>query len=118
MAYSRWYRCKRLYTYNGSCRKSLFFIDAFDKNKPQILNLNIGTGKGTSVKELVNIFEDVNKCNIPFVFKERRDGDVSICVADNSYSKKVLGWIPTRNIKDMCRDGWKWMSISKWILEI
>tara|TARA_B100000886_G_scaffold333376_2_gene287346 strand:- start:5956 stop:7020 length:1065 start_codon:yes stop_codon:yes gene_type:complete len=79
-------------------------------NKPQILNLNIGTGIGTSVKELVNIFESVNKCNIPFVYKDRRDGDVSICVADNSYSKKVLGWIPRRNIQDMCKDGWKWMS--------
>ena len=78
------------------------------KNKPQILNLNIGTGKGTSVKQLVNIFENVNKCNIPFVYKERREGDVSICVADNSYCKNVLGWTPKREIKDMCRDGWKW----------
>ena len=75
---------------------------------PKILNLNIGTGKGTSVLELIRIFEEVNKCKIPLVFKSKRIGDVPISVADNSLCKKVLNWVPEKNIKEMCRDGWEW----------
>ena len=77
---------------------------------PKILNLNIGTGKGTSVLELIKIFEDVNKCSIPWKLKKRRIGDVPIYVADNSLCKKVLDWVPNKDIEQMCRDGWKWAS--------
>ena len=77
---------------------------------PKIINLNIGTGKGTSVLELIRVFEEVNQCEIPWEFKSRRIGDVPICVADNSLCKKVLDWVPKKDIKTMCRDGWKWAS--------
>ena len=76
--------------------------------KPQILNLNLGTGLGTSVLELINTFQKVNNINIPYKFKDRRNGDQAILVADNSLAKSVLNWKPEKNIEDMCRDGWNW----------
>ncbi len=78
------------------------------KNKPQILNLNIGTGKGTSVLELVNTFIEVNNCRVPFKFVDRREGDISFVVAENKLSISKLDWIPKRSLVEMCKDGWKW----------
>ena len=77
-------------------------------NSPKNVYLNLGTGKGTSVLEIIKIFEKTNNINIPYEFVGRRNGDSCITVADNSYSKKLLNWLPTRNIEVMCRDGWNW----------
>ena len=85
-------------------------IDFLLKEKPQILNLNVGTGIGTSVIELVNTFQNVNKIDIPFKFSEKREGDVAMIVADNSKIISLLDWNPKRNLKDMCFDGWNWQS--------
>ncbi len=74
----------------------------------QVVNLNLGTGKGTSVLELINTFENVNKLKIPFVFTSRRQGDYGKVVANNSLAIKLLDWVPFRNIEDMCIDGWNW----------
>ena len=79
----------------------------FDNNS-QIISLNIGTGKGTSVLELVNLFMEVNKCNLPILFTERRSGDVKRLVADNNLALKKLNWFPKRDLKIMCKDGWNW----------
>ena len=78
------------------------------KEKPQILTLNLGTGKGTSVLELIKSFEKVNDVKIPFSFVDRRVGDNAFVVADNSLAKSILNWSPKRNIVDICRDGWNW----------
>ena len=78
------------------------------KNNSQILNLNLGTGIGISVLELVNTFERINKVNIPVEFVERRLGDACRVVADNTLSKSVLNWSPSKNIEQMCKDGWLW----------
>tara|TARA_Y100000589_G_scaffold330271_1_gene379405 strand:- start:10166 stop:11221 length:1056 start_codon:yes stop_codon:yes gene_type:complete len=80
------------------------------ENPPRNICLNIGTNKGTSVLELVRIFEEVNNCNIPINFKARRIGDVAICVSANKLCRETLNWHPKRNIEDMCRDGWQWQS--------
>ena len=74
----------------------------------QIININLGTGKGTSVLELINTFQQINKVKIPIKFVCRRKGDVFRLVADNSLAKTILNWLPSRNIEDMCADGWKW----------
>ena len=50
----------------------------------------------------------MNKIDVPFQFSDRRDGDAAIVVADNSLVKNILNWKPTRNLEDMCRDGWQW----------
>ena len=87
----------------------LLTLDYILKEKnPEILILNLGTGLGTSVLEFINTFEKVNKVKIPFSFDERRRGDNAFVVADNSLAKSILNWIPKRNIRDMCRDGWNW----------
>ena len=76
--------------------------------KPQIMNINLGTAKGTSVLELINTFEEVNNIKIPYEFAARREGDVCKLIADNSLAFSRLNWIPIKNISDMCLDGWKW----------
>ena len=76
--------------------------------KPQFLIVNLGTGKGTSVLELINTFEKVNAVKIPYCFVNRRKGDYSFVVADNSIAKRKLKWEPKRNILDICKDGWAW----------
>ena len=83
-------------------------LDYLMKVKPQILTLNLGTGKGTSVLEFIRIFERVNDIKVPFSFDERRSGDQPFVVADNSLAKSILNWIPKRNIEDISKDGWKW----------
>ena len=79
---------------------------------PQILTLNLGTGKGHSVLDLIKMFEKFNKVKIPYVFTERRPGDASCTIADNSLTKKILRWEPRRDLKEMCKDGWKWYRIN------
>ena len=85
-------------------------IDFLLKEQPQILNLNVGTGIGTSVIELVNTFQNVNNIEIPFKFSDKREGDVAMIVADNTKIISLLDWNPKRNLKDMCFDGWNWQS--------
>ncbi len=83
------------------------------KKDPQIISLNIGTGRGTSVLEIVNKFIQVNKVDVPFKIEKRRDGDADSVVADNSLALKILNWEPKRNIHDMCFDSWKWIKSKK-----
>ncbi len=76
--------------------------------KPQNLTINLGTGKGTSVLELIKTFQKVNKVNIPYSFVNRRQGDNAFVVADISLAKSILNWKPKRNIEDICKSGWNW----------
>ena len=72
------------------------------------LNLNLGTGVGSSVLQLIKTFERVNKIKVPFHFGERRAGDVPILVAENSLSQKLLNWKPEKSLDEMCKDGWNY----------
>lgn len=82
------------------------------KSESIILNLNIGTGIGTSVLELIKTFNKVNNIEIPFSFKPRREGDLEYLVADNSRILFTLDWKPKRNLNDMCKDGWNWINLN------
>ena len=77
-------------------------------NDSQIVNLNLGTGIGTSVLELINTYQTVNKVKIPYQFVEKRKGDVAALVADNNYAKELIDWVPKKSLKDMCRDSFNW----------
>jgi len=68
---------------------------------------NLGTGKGTSVLELVNAFKNVNNIDVPYEITDRRAGDIAICYADVTKAKRELGWSARRSINDMVRDAWK-----------
>ena len=70
--------------------------------------INLGSGKGISVLEMVKTFEKANNCKIKKVFKARREGDIAKNYADISLAKTVLGWIPKKSLYDVCKDGWNW----------
>ncbi len=90
-----------------------YALDFLLENKPQILSLNIGTGIGTSVLELVNKFMKVNKCVIPYKFCDRRLGDLPFVVANNNKASTILNWLPKRSLEDMCHHGWKWQILNR-----
>ncbi len=77
-------------------------------NDPQIIHLNLGTGIGTSVLELIHTFEKTNSIKVPYKFSQRRIGDVANLVANNKLALTKLNWMPKRNIKKMCVDSWNW----------
>ena len=72
--------------------------------------INLGTGTGYSVLDMVNAFEKVNGVKIPYVIAPRRDGDVAECFAIPAKAKEVLGWTAGKTLEDMCRDSWRWQS--------
>ena len=87
-------------------------LEYLNNNQNQIINLNLGTGVGTSVLELVNTFERVNKIKIPIEFSKRRLGDCGSLIADNSLAISCLNWSPNRTLEEMCKNGWKWQSLN------
>ncbi len=68
---------------------------------------NLGTGKGSSVLELVKAFEKANDIEVPYEIVDRRPGDIASCFADASKAKQELGWIAKRDLITMCRDAWR-----------
>ena len=68
---------------------------------------NLGTGRGTSVLELVNAFIKVNGVDVPYEIVDRRPGDIAVCYADPSKAEHELGWKSTLDIEDMVRDAWR-----------
>ena len=72
--------------------------------------VNLGTGTGYSVLEIVKAFEKVNNLTISYEIKPRRAGDVAECYADAGKAERVLGWKAEKNLEDMCYDAWNWQS--------
>ena len=70
--------------------------------------INLGTGKGYSVLEMVKTFSEVSGVNIPYEINARRLGDIAECSADPTKAKEKLGWVAEKNLRDMCRDSWRW----------
>ncbi len=70
--------------------------------------INLGTGFGTSVLDLVKTFENANNLEIKYEFTHRRKGDKAIVFADPTLATSILNWKPKKNLVDMCRDGWNW----------
>ena len=68
--------------------------------------INLGTGRGTSVLEIVQAYERVNKVKIPYKIAPRRSGDNATVYADPTYAARVLGWTARYGIDDMVRDSW------------
>src|SRR5690606_24959541 len=72
--------------------------------------LNLGTGRGTSVLELVKAFERASGREVPYEIVGRRPGDVAEVYADPSLAQAMLGWRAEHDIDAMCRDAWRWQS--------
>ena len=69
---------------------------------------NLGTGTGYSVLDMVHAFREVNAVEVPYRITDRRPGDIATCYADPAKSRELLGWQAEKDLKDMCRDSWKW----------
>ena len=87
-------------------------IKALEKvsEKKDVYIYNLGSGEGTSVLQLVNTFERVNRVPIPYKIVPRRSGDVATCYANADKAYKELNWKTTKSVEDMCRDTWNWQS--------
>ncbi len=75
--------------------------------------INLGTGKGYSVKEIIDTFSKFTHTKVPYEIVGRRDGDVAISYASVDQAKNLLGWQAKRDLKEMCLSAWKVMSSSK-----
>lgn len=71
--------------------------------------INLGTGNGVSVLELVSTFKAANGVDVPYVIGPRRDGDLACCWANVDKAQKLLGWKAEKTIEQMCRDSWKYI---------
>ena len=85
-------------------------LDVLQAEPPQLLTLNLGSGHGHSVLELVRSFETTNGLTLPYAVVERRPGDSAVSVADPSQAERRMGWRTRRSLADICRDGWAWHS--------
>ena len=81
-------------------------LDFLLKEDPQLLNL--GSGQGQSVLDVVKAMEAASNRSIPYTITARRPGDAAISVADPSQALARLGWRTKRTLDDICRDGWAW----------
>ncbi|WP_447938797.1 UDP-glucose 4-epimerase GalE [Pseudoxanthomonas mexicana] len=72
--------------------------------------INLGTGKGTSVIEMLRAFERASGRTVPYVIESRRPGDVAECWADAGKAGELLGWKAVRDVDQMCVDTWRWQS--------
>jgi UDP-glucose 4-epimerase len=75
---------------------------------PQCVEINLGTGNGYSVLDVVKAFESASGQHIPYNVSPRRVGDVACCYADSSKAEQYLGWKAVRDLGAMCRDHWNW----------
>jgi UDP-glucose 4-epimerase len=80
--------------------------------KSGLLTVNLGTGQGYSVLEVIRAFEKASGRKVPYRIVGRRAGDIATCFADPSLAKKILGWEARFNLDDMCRDAWRWQSMA------
>lgn len=79
-------------------------------HQTECLTVNLGTGTGYSVLELVRAFEQVSGKPIPYKITPRRPGDIAACYAAPSRAAALLSWHATRSLADMCADTWKWQN--------
>ena len=78
----------------------------------QSFTVNLGTGNGYSVLEIVKAFEQASGRPVPYEIVERRPGDIAACYADASRAKELLGWQAKLGLPEMCADHWRWQSMN------
>lgn len=82
-------------------------VERFDE-LPAVTTVNLGTGRGYSVLEVVRAFEAASGRSVPYRIVPRRSGDVAECWANPGLAQHLLGWVAERDIDAMCRDAWRW----------
>lgn len=81
-------------------------------HRTECLTVNLGTGTGYSVLEIVRAFEQASGKTVAYRIAPRRPGDVAACYADPSQAATLLGWQAKRNLAEMCADTWKWQGLN------
>ncbi len=81
-------------------------LDTWAEREP--LTVNLGTGRGYSVLEMVRAFERASGRPVPYRVVDRRPGDIAVCYADPALAERVLGWKATLGLDCMCEDTWRW----------
>jgi len=74
----------------------------------QPLTVNLGTGHGYSVLDMVRAFEKACGRTVPYQIVERRPGDIATCYADPALAERLLGWKAQFSMEKMCEDAWRW----------
>ena len=75
-----------------------------------VLKVNIGTGTGYSVLDMIKAFEKASGQKIPYKLVPRRAGDIATCYSNPQKAKEILGWEAKHNLEDMCKSSWNWQS--------
>ena len=88
--------------------KAIDYLNSNNVMKPLIVNL--GTGIGYSVLDVLKAFEKTSGKRIPYKIVDRRAGDIAKCYSDPSLAKEILGWEIKKGLEDMCEDSWRWQS--------
>lgn len=78
-------------------------LNALHKQHSRLKIYNLGTGKGVSVLELIKTFENVTGTTVPYVIKDRREGDIVSMYANTDLAEKELGWRTKYNVEQMCK---------------
>ncbi len=81
-----------------------------EKDHVGVREYNLGTGKGSSVLQMVEAFEKASGKKIPYKIVERRPGDIAACYAGTERAKNELGWTAEKGLEEMCADSWRWQS--------
>ena len=110
-------------TPDGTCQRDyLHVVDLaighlkaleYAENKEGVEAINLGTGNGVSVMELVHAFDKANDMELPYVIGPRREGDLPAFWADAEKAKTLLGWEATHSVEDMCRSAWEFAKRAK-----
>ena len=80
------------------------------QTQAQCVAVNLGTGQGYSVLDMVRAFEQASGKPVAYKISPRRPGDVAACYADPAYARDVLGWQAQRDLATMCQDAWRWQN--------
>ena len=89
--------------------KAIDYLNVSENIKQPII-VNLGTGKGYSVLDMVKAFEKSSCKKVAYKIVDRRIGDIATCYSDPSFAKKILNWEAKKTIEDMCIDTWRWQS--------
>ena len=86
--------------------KAIYYLNNSNAIKP--LKVNLGTGIGYSVLDVVKAYEKASNTKIPYKIVDRRAGDIAKCFANPKFAKDVLDWEAKKNLDDMCQDSYNW----------
>lgn len=78
--------------------------------QPELLTINLGTGQGYSVLEVIHAFEQACGKTLPYAIVDRRPGDIASCYANPQHALQTLGWKAELDLATMCADAWRWQS--------